>query len=151
MTTLYGSEAQPKKVFKEPQLIAAYYKALRDVVPGAWKGLKFIQRYWNPELEYHTWIMPDKHTVHIPQTETETRSLEIDELDHTKIRYSATVLKPQTQGRSLAANVIHSIQEIMGVPTNGHTLSSAWSGHGTYSRLLLLPPKSHGCGSVYLS
>lgn len=107
MTYFYGSTAQPKKVFGDD--VNRFYDALAEVCPGPRELKNLIQRQWNPKATHYTWVMPDDHTVHIPVTKTVKKDIEIDEWNHARFAYMAKVNTPQATGRSLAANVIHSV------------------------------------------
>jgi len=109
MTVFYGSTAQPKEVFGEGAELAAFYTALREKLTGAYDLMGLLQSFWNSGAEYHTWTLPDGHVAKVPVTDTVEKSLEIDELDHMRFAYRATILCPKAQSRALAANIVHSI------------------------------------------
>ena len=109
MTVFYGSTEQPKTVFGEGPELVAFYQALREKLTGAYDLMGLFQSFWNPKAEYHSWRMPDGHVVKVPVTETAEKSLEIDEFDHMRFAYRATLLHPKPQSRALAANIVHSI------------------------------------------
>jgi DNA-directed RNA polymerase len=109
MTTFYGSTEQPKAVFGEGPELIAYYQALREKLTGAYDLMGIFQSYWNPFVEYHQWTLPDGHVAKVPVTETVEKSLEIDEFDHMRFAYRASLLHPKAQSRALAANIVHSI------------------------------------------
>lgn len=109
MTVFYGSTEQPKSVFGEGPELVAFYQTLREKLTGAYALMGILQSYWQPNAEYHTWKLPDGHTARIPVTQTVEKSLEIDELDHMRFAYRASIVAPKAQSRSLAANIVHSI------------------------------------------
>lgn len=117
MTTMYGSTAQPIKIFGEAtRELMLYYEALKKRLTGAYAAMQFIQKHWDPTAGYYRWVMPDGHQVHIPVTDVMMKKIEIEELNNPKVKYgNATfkymshVIMPQKKGRSLAANVVHSI------------------------------------------
>jgi hypothetical protein len=109
MTVFYGSTAQPKAVFGEGPELIAFYQALQEKSPGAYELMGIFQQYWNPFAEYHQWKLPDGHIARVPVIQTVEKNLEIDECDHMRFAYRAQVIKPKTHSRSLAANIVHSL------------------------------------------
>jgi len=109
MTVFYGSTEQPKSVFGEGPELVAFYKALQEKLTGAYGLMGLFQSYWQPTAEYHSWKLPDGHIAKVPVTQTIEKSLEIDEMDHMRFAYRATMLCPKAQSRALAANIVHSI------------------------------------------
>jgi hypothetical protein len=110
MTTFYGSTRQPKLIFGDgtPEL-KAYYSVIQERLTGAWRVLQVIQAHWNPNTTHHEWTLPDVHTAWVPVTGTVEKSLEIDELGHLRMAYRTQLLGTLERSRSLAANVVHSI------------------------------------------
>lgn len=109
MTVFYGSTEQPKAIFGEGAELVAFYNTLREKLTGAYALMGILQSYWRPDVEYHSWKLPDGHVAKVPVTETVEKSLEIDELDHLRFAYRSTILSPKAQSRALAANIVHSV------------------------------------------
>lgn len=109
MTVFYGSTAQPKEVFGEGDKLVAFYQALRQRLGGAYELMAVLQNYWNPYGEFHQWTLPDGHVARVPVVQTVEKSLEIDEYAHMRFAYRAQVVAPMERSRSLAANIVHSI------------------------------------------
>lgn len=109
MTFFYGSQAQPKAVFGEGSALTAFYSALGNRMPGAMELMKLFQSFWDPNAWRYQWAMPDGHVVDWPVMEAKDQNVEIDEAHHTRFVYRAKYPQPQTQGRSLAANITHSV------------------------------------------
>jgi DNA-directed RNA polymerase len=109
MTVFYGSTAEPKNVFGEGDALIVFYKALKERLSGAYELMGILQNYWNPNAEYHRWTLPDVHIAKVPVTQTVEKQLEIDEHDHMRFAYRATIISPAEYSRSLAANIVHSI------------------------------------------
>lgn len=109
MTFFYGSIAQPKAIFGEGEALQAFYSALANRLPGAFELMKLFQSFWDPSAEYYAWEMPDKHNVHIPVMQTEEKGIEVDEAHHLRFTMLSKRVKPQHRGRSLAANITHSV------------------------------------------
>jgi len=109
MTFFYGSTEQPKSVFGDGVELVAFYKALQEKLTGAYDLMGLFQSFWQPNVEYHSWTLPDGHIAKVPVTETIEKSLEIDEMDHMRFAYRTNMLSPKAQSRALAANIVHSI------------------------------------------
>lgn len=106
MTGLYGSRAVPSRVFGE--YTKYFYDALLHECTGAYDLLHMIQSTWNPEAEYHSWVMPDGHVVYVPVVESQEKRLTIGELKYTP----KVIVKEKTTleySVSNIANVVHSI------------------------------------------
>ena len=109
MTVFYGSTAQPKEVFGEGTALVVFYKALRERLGGAYELMGVLQNYWDSGADYHQWTLPDNHIARVPVTQTIEKSLEIDEFHHMRFLYRSSIICPKEQSRSLAANIVHSI------------------------------------------
>ena len=106
LTSLYGSEAIPKKVFGEGILLHTFIKMMETHTPAAWELNQFYLSIWDPEALQYSWNLPDNFHVHckvMGQT-TDTVHFMNQPFDvHT------TINMPQDKGRSLGANTTHSI------------------------------------------
>jgi DNA-directed RNA polymerase len=109
MTFFYGSEATPRALLGEGKALEAFYNVLSTTLEGPYELMKIFQSFWDPDATKYVWAMPDGHVVHIPVTTKEDKGLEIDEADHLRFTYRAEVVRPQLRGRSLAANIVHSV------------------------------------------
>lgn len=109
MTVFYGSTEQPRQLLGEGPELVAFYNALREKATGAYNLMGLFQSHWRPDVEYHTWRLPDGHIAKVPVTQTVEKSLEIDEFDHLRFAYRSNILSPKSQSRALAANIVHSI------------------------------------------
>lgn len=109
MTVFYGSTEQPKNIFGEgtPEL-EKFYEFLAEELTGAYEAMSDIAGCWNPEALSHSWVLPDNHHVDVLVTVRESKRVEIDELGST-FTYEYIANGPSEYGRSLAANVVHSI------------------------------------------
>lgn len=106
MTTFYNSKEYPKKVFDKQQL-ELFYEAIDGLLPGPAAVLEILNACWNKDALYHQWTLPDGHVAHVPVEVTVTK--EIDDPDLGKIVFSHKANEPSSVFRSLAPNVIHSI------------------------------------------
>jgi len=109
MTVFYGSTAQPKKVFGEGEALKAFYSALKEHLPGAYELMGLFQRNWQSRATIHQWTLPDGHVARVPVLQTIEKNLEIDEFEHMRFAYRAQIIAPKLKGKSLAANIVHSI------------------------------------------
>lgn len=109
MTHFYNSTEQPKMLFGEgtPEL-KTFYKFLEDELTGASEGMVDISNCWNPEALVHSWVLPDGHHVHVKVMEQVQKRIEVKELGST-FTYTYYENQASEYGRSLAANVIHSL------------------------------------------
>jgi len=109
MTHFFGSEAQPRSIFGEGEGYDSFVGAVNNKLPGPAELMHLFQAHWNPMATKYTWAMPDGHVVHIPVSEKVDKGLEIDEANHLRFTYRAEVVRPQQQGKALAANIVHSV------------------------------------------
>ncbi len=113
MTFFYGSMAVPKQIFGEGEGLTAFFDALKKQLPGPFELMQLFQSFWDPTATKYMWAMPDGHVVHVPVSAKEERGLEIDGAGeggkNLRFQYRAEVVAPQAQGRSLAANIVHSV------------------------------------------
>ena len=110
MTSLYGSKAEPKKLFGEgtPEL-EAFYEAMRTVAPGAWELLHDLLESWQPFSKIHCWQLPDGFEAKVKVMQAVEDRIEVEELDHASFTYKYYVNEGQKKGLSNAANVVHSV------------------------------------------
>lgn len=108
MTALYGSKAEPEKLFTGHQL-DAFYAACSVVAPGAFKMLPIMVGAWNPNTDSHSWVMPDGHQVYVPVMISGTIEIPIEELDGAVMNTFVTQQAPKDFSVSLAAHITHSI------------------------------------------
>lgn len=106
MTSFYTSEAEPKRVFGEGEVLEHFYQTLRTNCPGAWDLNESFMSFWNPQAESHDWVLPDNFHVKVKVTGKELVPVFFDDG-----RYEVPVktVGPQPTGRSLGANIVHSI------------------------------------------
>lgn len=114
MTSFYGSEAMPKRIFgaDTPELSSFYNMAQKDL-KGCWELRNDLLELGKTTASSHSWTLPDKFQTYIPSTEKVKIECEIDELDHHKFTHVYKEYKNEITTISLAANVIHSIDGYM--------------------------------------
>ena len=106
MTSLYGSEAEPKRVFGEGAVLELFYRAMTTLAPGAWElNQAFLGMWDHTAMSYH-WTLPDNFHVHTKVIGTTTEEVTfagaVFEIDQ-------KINAPQKTGRSLGANTTHSV------------------------------------------
>ena len=87
-------------------LLELFFEAMGTLAPGVWRLNTAFLGMWNPQaLSYH-WTMPDNFHVH-----TKVMSTVIEEVKYEDTLYDIThkVNLPQKEGRSLGANITHSV------------------------------------------
>ena len=107
MTYFYGSTAQPKAIFGDQ--VAMFHRAMKETLPGAVECMEDMQSCWQSRNLAHTWHLPDGHTAHVKVMAPNDYDIRIEELGGTEFVHRIYENQPQITGRSLAANIIHSI------------------------------------------
>lgn len=106
MTSFYGSTAQPKNVFGEGLLLDIFYETMKEQAPGAWELNETMLALWNPEAYSNDWILPDNFHVHVKVMNTKKENVHFLNKPY---EVSYTVNEPMEGGRSLGANMTHSV------------------------------------------
>lgn len=110
MTSLYGSQATPKEIFGE-QLLPYFYQAMNDKCTGAMDLLTWLLASWQ-EVDAHSWIMPDLHTVYIPTMVRKQHRINISELGYSPVAVMYHN-EPVERGIANAANMVHSVDALV--------------------------------------
>lgn len=106
MTSLYGSEAEPKKVFGTGVLLRIFFDTMARMAPGAWELNQAMLNMWNPRAYSNDWVLPDNFHVHIKVIS------QVKETIHFMNQPFDTFHNenlPKANGRSLSANMVHSV------------------------------------------
>ena len=107
MTHFYGSKAAPRNAFgKDTPELAAFYKMIDELMPGADILNKDLLALWQPDAYEHTWIMPDGFDVRIKVMVGVQKTFEF--MGNTEV-LTEYVNQPAESGLSLGANIVHSI------------------------------------------
>lgn len=106
MTSLYGSEKVPKDVFGEGELLSIFHNVLNKSAPLVWDLNKAFLEIWDPTAYKYSWVLPDNFHVHTKVMTTAQETINFYDAQHFVYRQ---VNKPEENGRSLGANVTHSI------------------------------------------
>jgi hypothetical protein len=110
MTSFYGSKRTPEDIFgKDTEELVAFHTAAHQVAPGAWQLLQVLLAAWQPFALEHNWRLPDGYWAHVKVMEKHEARIEVDELDHATFTYEYYDNMGSKTGKSLAANVTHSI------------------------------------------
>lgn len=109
MTGLYGSQAEPKKVFGEDTAeLAAFYQGLADTAPGAVELLGDLKAAWQPYALAHTWILPDEYCAHVKVMVKMEARVVLEELDDMSFTHYYRINEGVERDLKLIANVTHS-------------------------------------------
>lgn len=106
MTSLYGSVAQPRKVFGEGPMLQVFYDTMEAHAGGVWAVNQGFLDLWDPNAESYHWEMPDGFNVvtKVMDDNYETVTFEgVDVIVHTKVN------RATEDGRALGANATHSL------------------------------------------
>ena len=106
MTSLYGSVAQPKKVFGKGKLYYTFQDTMDKMAPAVWELNKAFLDIWDPEVLEHNWTLPDNFHVKVKVMGVETETVHFLNKPYDTYR---KVNMPTEDGRSLGANSTHSV------------------------------------------
>lgn len=106
MTAFYGSKAVPEEVFGEGKLLQTFFQTLEEKTPHVWELNKAFLDMWNPEALKYSWVLPDNFNVHIKVMDQVEETVEFMGEYFTTSRKEN---KPMAEGRSIGANITHSI------------------------------------------
>lgn len=106
MTSLYGSEREPREIFGEGPLLSAFYHVMAGAAPAAWELNQFFLKLWDAEALVNSWVLPDNFHVHV---KVMTKVQETVHFLNEPIDTFREVNQAKESGRSLGANTIHSI------------------------------------------
>ena len=106
MTSLYGSEAQPRDAFGEDtRELAQFYNTMETLLPAVWELNSYFLKIWDPKAYEYNWVMPDNYHVHIKvmaQSSTPVNFL------GRQYNVEFKENRPIEGGRSLSAHTAHS-------------------------------------------
>lgn len=106
MTSLYNSEAIPKKVFGTGPLLTQFHGTMEEECPAVWELNKYYKAIWDSNRLTYSWILPDNFHVHVKVMDYVTEQvLFAGEHFDVVTKHHA----PTAEGRSLSANTTHSI------------------------------------------
>lgn len=106
MTSLYGSTAVPKQVFGEGKLLQVFVDTMNNLAPAAWALNQVFLDIWDSTVLSHDWVLPDNFHVHVNVMGTIKEKVQFFNKPYEIV---TKVNMPKENGRSLGANVTHSI------------------------------------------
>lgn len=106
MTAFYSSTAVPKTVFGEGPLLDIFYETMKEKAPAAWELNETMLTIWDPTKYSNDWVLPDNFHVHVKVMSTISENVHFLNAPY-EVQYS--VNRPMEGGRSLGANMTHSI------------------------------------------
>ena len=110
MTSLYGSEAEPGKLFAG-KMLNHFYESMEECVPQCWELNQFLLAFLKQsEADTYNWIMPDNFHVVCPVTET---MFETVMCLGQEVTVGRKVQQPHDRNRSLGANLVHSVESFL--------------------------------------
>ena len=104
MPSFYGSKKRPRDIFKDK--LPIFERTMEEELPGVWELNKALLGSWQPDAFSHSWVLPDGFHCDI-----KVMDAWVDNFDFRQKRYEVITKRnlPTEEGRSLSANVIHSI------------------------------------------
>lgn len=106
MTSFYGSTAIPKTIFGEGTLLDTFHRTMEERAPGAWEINQTMLAIWDDTALEHDWVMPDNFHVRIKVMGTASDTVHFLN-EPFEVTYKVNA--PIQEGRSLSANMVHSI------------------------------------------
>lgn len=110
MTSLYGSEAQPKRVFGEGALLRVFHETMETLAPYVWELNQVFLDMWQPDAYSNDWVLPDGFEVKIKVMD---KVKETVHFLNEPFEVFTKVNQPIEKGRSLSANVTHSLDGLI--------------------------------------
>lgn len=110
MTSLYGSVAMPKQVFGDGMLYYTFLSVMGEQAPAVWELNQVMLDIWDPTVFSHDWIMPDNFHVHVKVMD---QVREVIHFLNEPFEVSKRINKPVEGGRSLGANLTHSVDALV--------------------------------------
>ena len=106
MTSLYGSEAQPRDAFGEgTRELAQFYNTMETLLPAVWELNAYFLKIWDSKALCYDWTMPDNYHVHIKVMSKNSAPVSFLGRQY-NVEYSEN--RPVESGRSLSAHTAHS-------------------------------------------
>jgi hypothetical protein len=106
MTALYGSVAKPIQIFGEGELLSAFFTTMEEDATGIWLLNQALLNLWKPDALVNSWVLPDNYHVHVKVMDDAEETVHFLERPYTVYH---KVNAPAEDGRSLGANITHSI------------------------------------------
>lgn len=110
MCSLYGSTNVPKQVFGEGKLLQVFVDTMNNLAPAAWALNQVFLDIWDSTVLSHDWVLPDNFHVHVKVMGTIKEKVQFFNKPYEVVN---KVNMPKENGRSLAANTVHSIDALI--------------------------------------
>lgn len=110
MTSIYGSTAEPKRVFGTGVRLAAFHHVMNNQAPAVWELNEAFLSLWDENASEYNWVMPDNFHVRIQVKNAVTDSVLFMNRPYDIVR---KVIGPKKTGRSLGANATHSVDSLI--------------------------------------
>ena len=109
MTSLYGSTKQPEKAFGVGPVLDQFYRSVAELAPYVWALNEYLLEVWDSNREIYSWVMPDNFHSH-----NKVRTKVYDKFKFAGNQYQTErwVVGPKERGRSLCANITHSLDAL---------------------------------------
>lgn len=108
MTSSYGGVKTAKEIYRDK--LDHFYSAMNQEAPAALAYVDLTQSLWNSKALNHEWVMPDNFHVSIP---VEAKEKSTVSFMGQALEVTQTVNKPSKYGKSLSANIIHSLDSLV--------------------------------------
>ena len=110
MTALYGSKAEPERVFgKDTPELEAFWKALDIMAPGACELLNDLLESWQAYALVHEWILPDGYHARVKVMQQKEKRIRVEELNDASFTYTYWENEGELYGVKNPGNVTHSL------------------------------------------
>jgi len=106
MPALFGSEAEPKKIFGE--YVEHFWKMLELNYPAVHWYIKMLPQLWRDDITEYKFTLPDGYKVYIPVTGFVYEQVTVEVLDGA-INLGKEVIGCKSHSKCFLANIIHSI------------------------------------------
>lgn len=110
MTHFYNSTAIPKRVFGEGELLSIFYDKIIANAPGAQEINETMLAIWDPTAYTNEWVLPDNFHVVVKVMDQVKQTVHFLNAPY-EVTYA--VNQPIDSGRSLGANMVHSIDAMV--------------------------------------
>ena len=100
----------PKQVFGDGMLYYTFLSVMGEQAPAVWELNQVMLDIWDPTVFSHDWIMPDNFHVHVKVMD---QVREVIHFLNEPFEVSKRVNRPVEGGRSLGANLTHSVDALV--------------------------------------
>lgn len=113
MTWLYGSKAEPKKLFGNTPAYPAFFEAMNIICPGAVACREALINAWQPYADEHTLLLPDGFNAVIRTQQKVSYELKLKDIPDAKYVLNYSKFEGTEKSVSLCANAIHAIDALV--------------------------------------